>query len=161
GILDAIASAGLPSRTRVLLVIDQFEELFRYQLRSDKDQAAGFVQRLLKAIAVGAPTPSPREGNPVGNVYVVITMRSECLGDCAGFSGLAEAVNAGLYLTPRLNREQLIDAITTPALRCGRVVDRSFVRRLVNDVANDQDQLPVLQHALMRCWKRATSDTID
>ena len=142
GLTKAIATAGLHERTRVLLVVDQFEELFRYDNRDTKDEAEGFIRQLLEITS-----------DPDGRTYVVITMRSQYLGKCASFQGLAEAVNAGLYLTPRLNREQLREAITLPAERCGRHISKELVRRLVNDVANDQDQLPVLQHALMRCWE--------
>ena len=46
---------------------------------------------------------------------IVITMRSEFLGDCARYSDLPEAINASLFLTPRLSPEQLADAIQLPA----------------------------------------------
>src|ERR1700676_4882521 len=139
GFVNAIETAGLPERAHVLLVVDQFEELFRYKRRNQKDEAEQFVEQLLRVTS-----------DRVKNVYVIITMRSEFMGDCARFEGLAEAVNAGLYLTPRLNRDQLHEAITKPAERCGREIESSLVLRLLNDVANDQDQLPVLQKALMR-----------
>ena len=42
-------------------------------------------------------------------IYVVLTMRSDYLGDCSLFRGLAEAVNEGEYLIPRLTRDQLLD----------------------------------------------------
>jgi len=144
GLAKAIATSGLAPRTQVLLVIDQFEELFRYYQRNEKQDAESFIQQILEV-----------SSDEEDRVYVVITMRSEYLGDCAHHQGLAEAVNAGLYLTPRLNRDQLEQAITLPAKRLGRIITPELVRQLLNDIANDQDQLPVLQHALMRCWEKS------
>lgn len=154
GLRTAIETAGLQARTRILLVIDQFEELFRYTRRNDKDDAESFVEQLLNVCKVPSNNADDVQEKEVHiDVYVIITMRSEYMGDCARFVGLAEAVNLGVYLTPRLNPDQLRQAITMPAQKLGRTVDPKLVTRLLNDVANDQDQLPVLQHALMRCWR--------
>jgi WD40 repeat protein len=146
GLCTAIERSHLPARVRVLLVIDQFEELFRYQQREERDDAEVFIEQLLEAAR-----------DKELNTYVILTMRSEWLGECARYDGLAEAVNSGLYLTPRLDRLQLAEAIIEPVGLGGRTIDPGLVQRLINDVADDQDQLPVLQHALMCCWKRGGS----
>src|SRR5215813_10516459 len=94
-------------------------------------------------------------------IYVVITMRSDYLGDCALFHGLPEAVSAAQYLTPRLTREDLELAIAGPARVFGGRVEPRLVNRLLNDFGTDPDQLPLLQHALARLWSRCSvrSDT--
>ena len=85
-------------------------------------------------------------------IYVVLTMRSDFIGDCMEYPGLPEAVNDGQYLVPRMTRDELRSAITGP-VAVARRRDRAAPRlRLLNDVGDDQDQLPVLQHALMRTW---------
>jgi hypothetical protein len=86
-------------------------------------------------------------------------MRSDFLGDCALFHGLPEAINHGLFLTPRLNREQLRAAIEEPAGVFGGKLDPVLVNRLLNDTGNNPDQLPVLQHALMRMWTIASASS--
>jgi len=123
--------------TRLLLLVDQFEELFRYYQQGEVEETAAFVALLLAAYQ-----------NP--NIYVIITMRSDFIGDCAAFYGLPEAVNAGLYLTPRLTRAQLSEAIALPATVFGGTVEEGLLNRLLNDAGNDPDQLPIVQHALMR-----------
>lgn len=128
----------LPAGTQLLILVDQFEELFRY-CRTDSTEAAAFVSLLLGAA-----------GHP--QVYVVMTMRSEFLGDCSQFPDLPEAINAGLFLTPRLNAEQIADAIQLPARLFGGEVAPELVRRLLAGVKGESDQLPLLQHALMRLW---------
>ena len=45
-------------------------------------------------------------------VYVVLTMRSDFIGDCMRYPGLPEAVNEGQYLVPRMTRDELRSAIT-------------------------------------------------
>ena len=126
---------------KLLILVDQFEEIFRYHQQSG-NQAAAFVALLLEACT-----------HP--DVFVVITMRSDFLGDAAAFHGLPEAINDGLYLTPRLSREQLREAIALPAKLFGGEVEDALVNRFLNEAGNDPDQLPLLQHALMRLWGMA------
>jgi tetratricopeptide (TPR) repeat protein len=142
---EILANTPLPEHTRLLIVVDQFEEIFRYYQQGQEDEAAAFVSLLL------ASSQHP-------NVYVVLTMRSDFIGDCALFHGLPEAINQGLFLTPRLNREQLRSAIEEPAGVFGGKIAPTLVNRLLNDAGNNPDQLPVLQHALMRMWTMASAE---
>lgn len=129
--------------TNLLVVVDQFEELFRFRQQGvdSEETAAAFVNLLL--------TASEQQETPI---YVTITMRSDYLGDCSEIPGLAEAVNEGEYLIPRLLRDQKRDAIEKPIGVGAARISPLLVQRLLNDVGDDPDQLPVLQHALMRMW---------
>ena len=90
-------------------------------------------------------------------MYVVITMCSDFLGDCAVFHGLPEAINAGQFLTPRLTREQRREAIgVVPAMVFGGQVQPTLSIACSNDTGEELDQLPLLQHVLMRMWTRAS-----
>lgn len=55
---------------------------------------------------------------------------------------------------PRLTHEQMTEAIVGPARTFDGDVDARLVADLINLVGNDPDQLPILQHALARMWKR-------
>src|SRR5215213_11998202 len=79
-------------------------------------------------------------------------MGSDFVGDCARYRGLPEAINDGQYLVPRMLRDQLRQAIVGPAAVGGSEVTPRLVQRLLGDVGDDPDQLPLLQHALMRTW---------
>ena len=136
----------LPDGSRLLILVDQFEELFRYH-RTAADEAAAFVSLLLGA-----------SSHP--DVYVVITLRSEFLSDCADYPELPEAINAGLFLTPRLTPEQVADAIQLPARLFGGEVEPELVRRLLAEAKGEKDQLPLLQHALMRLWDLDDGDRL-
>ena len=83
----------------------------------------------------------------------MLTMRSDFLGDCTQFRGLPEALNESQYLIPRMNRDERRQAIEGPIGVGGARISPRLVQRLLNDVGEDPDQLPVLQHALMRTWQ--------
>ena len=91
GLVEAARQSGLPAKTNLLVVVDQFEELFRFRRKREGQgaDAEAFVSLLLEAVR--------QEACPI---YVVLTMRSDFLGDCAQFRGLAEAINEGQYLFP-------------------------------------------------------------
>ncbi len=145
GLIDLVEQARLPAATPLLLVVDQFEELFRYRALAQAEQrapdAVALVKLLLEAI-----------GQAEVPIYVVLTMRSDFLGDCTQFSGLAEAINAGQYLVPRLSRDERRAAIAGPAQGAGASISPTLLTRLVNDVGDNPDQLSILQHALNRTW---------
>jgi hypothetical protein len=145
GLVDAVRQAQLDENENLLVVVDQFEEIFRFARVTEgkkyRDEAAAFVKLLLEA--------SRQRELPI---YVVLAMRSDYVGDCSRFWGLPEAINESQYLIPRLTRDQLKEAITGPiSVGRGQITAR-LVARLLNDVADNQDQLPVLQHLLMRVW---------
>ena len=87
--------------------MDQFEEIFRFRrerhLIDGGEEAKAFVNLLLAATE---QTEVP--------VYVVLTMRSDFLGDCAQFPALPEALNQNQYLVPRLTRAQRRQSIEGP-----------------------------------------------
>lgn len=141
GLIDMYEQARLDEGTNLLVVVDQFEELFRYRQLGAGEEATAFVNLLLEA---GNQTKHP--------IYVVLTMRSDFLGDCTHFPGLAEAINAGQYLVPRMTRDERREAISGPAGVGGAKIAPVLLTRLVNDVGDNPDQLSILQHAMNRTW---------
>jgi formylglycine-generating enzyme required for sulfatase activity len=145
GLARAVRDTSLADGESVLLVVDQFEELFRFaDERKDQDggaEARHFVTSLLEATdASTAP------------LYVVLTMRSDYLGGCAQFSGLPDALNRSQYLIPQMTRDQVRDSIEKPARLFGAEMDGRLVERLLNELGDDTSDLPVLQHALNRTY---------
>jgi tetratricopeptide (TPR) repeat protein len=156
GLVEAIKQARLGEHVNFLLVVDQFEEIFRFNDAGQTQQeAAGeFVSLLLEAVA---QTQVP--------IYVVLTMRSDFIGECGQFEGLAEMVTRGEFLIPRLSREQFKRVIEAPIKVAGARITPRLLQRLLNDLGQQADQLPCLQHALMRTWsvwsERVESEAID
>ena len=144
GLLEAYRRSDIEPGNNLLILVDQFEEIFRFRQSGSKasEEAADFIELILEA--------SWQEELPI---YVILTMRSDFLGDCAEFKSLAEAVNEGEYLIPRLNRRQRALAIEGPAKVGGGEMSPRLVQQLLNDIGDDPDQLPILQHSLMRTWE--------
>lgn len=147
GLVEVTQQARMDSDENLLVVVDQFEELFRFKAQAQaagnrleaEDEAAAFVKLLLAAVK--------QQEVPI---FVVLTMRSDFLGDCAQFRDLPETLNDSQYLIPRLTREQLRRAIEGPVAVGGATITPRLVNRLLNDTGDNPDQLPILQHALMR-----------
>jgi hypothetical protein len=95
---------------KLLVLVDQFEEIFRYAQAggTEADESEAFVNLLLASRA-----------EPEAGIYVALTMRTDFLGHCVRFLELPEAINRAQYLTPRLTRAEIERAITGPALVFG------------------------------------------
>ncbi|MBL9138546.1 MAG: WD40 repeat domain-containing protein [Verrucomicrobiales bacterium] len=151
GLIDCVQQFRLAPDQNLLVVVDQFEEVFRFRrrFRTLEAEAGGFVRLLLEAAQ-----------QHVHPIYVVLTMRSDFLGECAEFRGLPQAINQGQYLVPRMSRDQIRRAIEGPIRVAQGHITGRLVQRLLNDLATDADQLPVLQHALMRMWDLQQSEPL-
>ena len=134
----------------LLVLVDQFEELFRYaELGANQgDEAELFVNLLLAPQQAGAPAAA--------RVHVALTMRTDSLHECARFLDLPEAINHGQYLVPRLKPDELRRAIIEPARVFEGQVQDAVVQALLRDVHRAPDELPMLQHALSRMWDLAS-----
>ncbi|HQR32178.1 MAG TPA: PH domain-containing protein [Blastocatellia bacterium] len=145
-IIKRLAPALRDSSANLLLLIDQFEEIFRFGVESNnsaqREEAEDFVSLML-ALANQRTLP----------IYVVMTMRSDFIGDCDNFYGLPEAMNRSQYLVPRLTRQQRQQAIEGPIHLFGAGITPRLLDRVLNDVGDKSDQLPVMQHALMRTFE--------
>jgi len=148
GLIEALRETQFSKEANILILVDQFEELFRLYHQKNIDETIAFVSLLLHSIK--------QQEIPI---YVVITLRSEFFGESAFFRGLPEMLNAGQFLVPRMTRDQQRMAIVGPAAIFDSTVDTLLVNRLLNDTGTDPDQLPVLQHCLMRMWQQAVSQT--
>jgi len=150
--LAELARAHLRQDQKLLILVDQFEELFRYRKQSGDEgrvKSTAFVKLLLYATGESDLVSSASQDS----VYVVLTMRSDYVGKCAQFRGLPEALNDSQFLVPRMSRDQLREAIEGPVALAGADISDELVDRLLNDVGDDPDLLPVLQHVLFRLWE--------
>lgn len=128
----------------IFFLIDQFEEIFRFKDTGDVDfanDAAAYVSLVLTAVH--------QKEVPI---YISINMRSDFIGDCASFSGLTQMINQSNYLVPQMTREQKRMAIEGPIAVGGGRISGRLLKRLLSDLGDNQDQLPILQHAMMRTW---------
>ncbi|MCX6333903.1 MAG: High-affnity carbon uptake protein Hat/HatR [Bacteroidia bacterium] len=145
GITQAIKKYLIKTNEKVLLVVDQFEEIFRYSTLSaggDKGaQASEFVGKIVSAV-----------NQSDANIFTIVTMRSDFIGECAHYQGLTQLINTSNYLVPHMNRENYRQTIEGPVKYAGATIDQKLVDTILDDIGDRTDQLPVLQHALMRTW---------
>lgn len=146
-VLAQEANVARPSR--VLLLIDQFEEVFSgARDQREVDQFIGLVSEFFRK-------PHPQ-------LYIVTTMRTDFIGQCANFPGLAEILNDTQYITPVLRGQDLRDAISCPVETYQGEIEPALVTELIRDMGSgagyDADHLPLMQHALLWLWQRACAD---
>src|SRR6478609_7978915 len=144
GLVEAVEQSRRAGDVNYLILVDQFEELFRFKDSTDPNsvnETLAFVNLLIEAINY---TDSP--------IYVAITMRSDFIGDCAQFPELTRKINDSHYLIPQMTRDQKRRAVEGPVAVGGANIAPRLVQQLLNDLGDNPDQLPILQHALMRTW---------
>ncbi len=144
----------------LLLLVDQFEEVFRFISTRSLPHHQSVIEEAADFVSVMLGMAQQRELP----VYVIMTIRSDFLGDCDTFLGLPEAMNKSQYLVPRLTRQQRREAIEGPVRLYDGQVRARLTDRLLNETVDVRDDLPVLQHALMRTWefwKRNGRDALD
>lgn len=144
GLVEAVMNMAAAHDINLLIVVDQFEEIFRHASPSAADEAASFVQLLLEACA--------SQSCPV---YVVMSVRTDFLEECEHIRGLPEALSESLLLVPRMSRENLRESIIGPIRTIGAEIEPALVYRLLNEAGDERAELGVFQHVLhqtLRKW---------
>ena len=151
GLIEVIKQLRADNSQNILVLVDQFEELFRFSKlessTSDRDESSAFVNLLLEAVH--------QYDEPI---YVAITMRSDFIGECAKYPDLTQMINDSHYLIPQMTRDQKRMAVEGPVAVGGGKIAPRLTQQLLNDVGDNPDQLPILQHALMRTWSYWVDD---
>ncbi len=146
GLVEILEQSFDFEKENILIIVDQFEELFRYK-SSRKDQSTYNESEAFVKLLVNANRTSDIP------VYVVLTMRSDFIGECSQFHELTELINDSNYLVPQMTRNDFRRAIEGPVAVGGASIDTQLIQQLLNEVGDNPDQLPILQHALMRTWE--------
>jgi len=146
----------------LLLVVDQFEELFT----ACKDEALrrAFVGNLLYAVGAASPVAEAtgegwREAGD-GPTLVVIALRADFYAHCAQYANLREALAQHQEFIGPMTADELRCAIQEPARRNGWEFESGLVDLMLRDVGNEPGALPLLSHALLETWKRRQGRTL-
>jgi WD40 repeat protein len=156
---------GEPGQRRLLLVVDQCEQLFT------QCEAEGERQAFLAALHAAATSKYRSEQLPPA--VVVLVVRADFEARLADHPQLASAVQ-DRYLLTQMTERQLQMAITQPALAAGSSVDDDLVRVLLGEThtrirgpqpgfsaaAMGAGVLPLLSHALDQAWRRRTGTAL-
>jgi energy-coupling factor transporter ATP-binding protein EcfA2 len=135
----------------LMIIVDQFEEFFtnpeNFYNEAPSQDSQIVVNLVLETSRIAIKRNIP--------VYVVCTMRSDYIGQCSAFRGLPEYIGFSQFFVPRLKRKDLKQVIEEPAILSGNRISQRLIERLVYDIADGVDQLPILQHALSQIWLAA------
>ncbi|MCG3210675.1 MAG: Hercynine oxygenase [Anaerolineae bacterium] len=137
----ALNRANKPDDAVLVLVVDQFEELFT--LCTDEQERRRFIDQLLYA------GQSHRH-----RCLIVVTMRSDFYSKVAAYKALAEAITRHQMLVSPLTEKELREAILLPAEAVGLELEKDLVEQLLADTRNAPGVLPLLQHALYELFQR-------
>jgi WD40 repeat protein/tRNA A-37 threonylcarbamoyl transferase component Bud32 len=149
GAKDPLAEAldTLPANARLLLAVDQLEELFT-ACRSD-DERAAFADTLARAAA-----------DPDGRAVVVVALRADFYGRFAAYPGLAELLGGNQVLVGSMQASDLRRAVVLPAGRVGLRVEPELTDALIEDVEGEPGALPLLSTALLELWQKRQDNAL-
>jgi WD40 repeat protein/energy-coupling factor transporter ATP-binding protein EcfA2 len=136
---DRIALPG--EESQLLLVIDQFEELF--SLVQDEGQRIHFLESLYSAVT-----------EPGGNLRVVITLRADFYDKPLMHPEFGQIVEQRTAVVLPLSPGELESAVRRPAERVGAVLEEGLVSAITSDVVDQPGALPLLQYALTELFER-------
>ena len=135
------ATAEAASGSRMVVAVDQFEEVFT--VCRDEAERQAFVDELVAAAR-----------DPRRRALVLVAIRADFYGRCAVYPELSRLLGANHVLVGPMRRDELRRAIELPARRAGLRVDPDVVDALIADVEGEPGALPVLSTALLELWQR-------
>lgn len=137
----------------LFILVDQFEEFFtnseNYNNGKASVNAQAVINLLLETAKIALAEDLP--------IYIICTMRSDYVGQCAVFRGLPEYIGFSQFFVPRLKRKEVHQVIEEPATLSGNRISNRLIETLINE-CEGLDQLPILQHALNSIWKCHVQD---
>jgi DNA-binding SARP family transcriptional activator/WD40 repeat protein/energy-coupling factor transporter ATP-binding protein EcfA2 len=138
----------LPADVRLLLVIDQFEELFT--LTRSAEERERFLDAL---VALAADQRS--------DVRIVVTLRADFFDRPLLYPVFGDLLRSGTFALTAMRREELAEAIERPTEAVGVTWQRGLVDMIVDDVVDEPGALPLLQYALTEVFQARQSDELD
>ncbi|MBT9312732.1 nSTAND1 domain-containing NTPase [Leptothoe kymatousa] len=134
---------------RIILVIDQFEEVFtRCNNAEEREQ---FFNCLMGALQETGE-----------KLCLIIAMRADFVGKCLeqDYGGLAQRVQDHMVSVLPLNSEELKEAICKPAEQANLMVEAALVTEILDDIQGAPGSLPLLQYTLKELWQRRQGSTL-
>ncbi|HIK27266.1 MAG: caspase family protein [Oscillatoriaceae bacterium SKW80] len=135
----------LPISERVLLVVDQFEEVFA--LCSQEAERRRFIQLLCQVAEISN-----------SQLAIALVIRADFLEPCLKYPLLTQLIQDYAVYMPPLLGEDLNSAITSPALLTGFQLEPDLLDAIVQDF-QEIDSLPLLQFALTQLWHQRDIQT--
>lgn len=147
GILLAIDKLAPFLRGKILLFIDQLEEVFRYRHNDAGDETGYRLKKFFNLL-------SSVVGKETHRVYIVVAIRTDMIAYCGQYGDFAEMLGgSGFYILP-MNGENLEKAVTGPLKTSGVEINPELVKHIVDKINGINGQLLLLQHVMNQTWAR-------
>jgi WD40 repeat protein/DNA-binding SARP family transcriptional activator len=150
-LLDGVVARAMQVKDgakHLLLVVDQFEEL--YTLCTDPDERQSFLDQLLGAVSLAA-------GGRDRHIVLLLTLRADFMSQALAYRPFADVLQGATVLMGPMNRDELRSAVEKPAELQGAVFEAGLVDRLLDDVGKEPGNLPLLEFALTLLWENHES----
>jgi WD40 repeat protein len=131
---------------RLLLLVDQFEELFT--LCKDEAERVAYINALLAA------SGAPSFGVVATPFTVILTVRADFYTQCGRHEALRNALETHQKYIGAMNRGEIQRTIELPAEGGQWAFQQGLVEQILEDVGDEPGNLPLLSHALLETWKR-------
>jgi WD40 repeat protein/energy-coupling factor transporter ATP-binding protein EcfA2 len=143
---DVLGEIRNDKKEKILLVIDQFEDIFRFK-RSKHNKTVvpehdKYIELLVQAV-----------NQSVVPVYLIMAIRSDFIDECQQFDELNDLISASNLILPQMSGKELRDVISRPAREAGCEIDPELEAGILSDLNNKTDKLPLLQHILNRVFE--------
>lgn len=151
GLLAALATLFPEQNLPILIIVDQFEELFtqrpvtKGELAAWRTQTAHFAANLRSAV----------ENGPA-RLRVIVTLRADFLDRFIGddFPDLRELLETRQYWVAPMTIDDFREAVVRPAQKRGAYLEKGLVERILRDMQGETAALPLLEEALDNLWDR-------
>lgn len=134
-------------KEHLLMLVDQFEELFTL---CPEDYQHSFLNCLLRPASISASSAP----SPLSPLHLVFTLRADFMGQALSYRPFADALDGRTLLLGLMNREELERAIVRPAEVQGVTFEEGLVVRILEDVGEEPGNLPLLEFALTQLWEQ-------
>jgi len=142
-----VAKRILPPGGELLLIVDQFEELFT--LAAEEETRRRFLAGLT---GLAADSRSP--------LRVLLTLRADFLDHPLRYPEFGELLRGGMVAVAAPSDDELAEAIERPAKRVGVRFEPGLVSQIIADVRDQPGALPLLQYALTELFAARSSDVL-
>lgn len=140
--LSAVLKRINTSDDNILIVVDQLEDLFRF---ADKSLSAKTEKDFAGLLAASIANHTP-------NIYLILTLRSEFMGECSHIWELARIINNSNYIVPEPDMDCWKEILNGPVNVSEGKIDAALEEKVLNDIRFKNEMFPVLQHTMSRTW---------
>jgi formylglycine-generating enzyme required for sulfatase activity/transcriptional regulator with XRE-family HTH domain len=147
-VVQAVNERVLRLQRPLLIIIDQFEELYTHG--SDEHAIARFLELLVALTRGTFPRP----------VKILLTFRGDFYGRMIGSRDFSDVLQDQVVHLPPMSRPELREAIAAPARKVGLQLEDRLVDRVLDDAGTEPGNLPLLEFALTRLWEHQSGRSL-